>query len=577
MSRMLWLATTRNLCVAKYGYGLSLQVRSISQFKDVDSPSAQIDLLDKQSVNLPTPESPASVAASEQQALDMMSKCYRLLLEHVSTMNNTDVLRLCEVADRLGQQTMSQQLHMSPDLFSKYLQFYAHLGRPDITQQAFDRVKRRWRQPSLAVYDAQQLALLRYVADNATGGSMLTKTLLPGESVKDLAGKIDHRLNTRSVSAAIRDIMRHERRTRQLVKALEYGSYAALVALIAKWMWIGNSVALAGMGVVPRILASSAALIVTGTGICWVLRRSVMGTLTTPALLSRNDTRFGHSTAAEIDLPAESDTEARQILRRAFPASPSDEAMLDINEILYASSTSTQRRPRLSWRLRLALSWSRLARRFAVVEPMLTSTHDMHQQLAAMWLRNMVQMFPPSVSSSGEKDSRQMAAASEAIQEFACFVKQTFSTIPLALTRNEISALSAFAVQEASTEAFADFLRLVDSGSLGLVANVVPRERHSTAIMRSDDVTKHRAGATVLAYISCFQQLNSESSKSEYQSKTNTLLSALLSDLEMPVSASLYHAAFATANRTLAVSQQLADSLETRFLAHDPFTLHIVR
>ncbi|KAJ2550570.1 hypothetical protein GGH95_006055 [Coemansia sp. RSA 1836] len=57
----------------------------------------------------------------------------------------------------------------------------------------------------------------------------------------------------------------------------------------------------------------------------------------------------------------------------------------------------------------------------------------------------------------------------------------------------------------------------------------------------------------------------------------------MLSDLEMPVSASLYRAAFAaaiSADKTLggvAVAQQLADSLEARFLARDPFAMHIVR
>ncbi|KAJ2447132.1 hypothetical protein GGF42_005514 [Coemansia sp. RSA 2424] len=516
----------------------------------------------------------------------------------MATMRDADILRLCQVADRLGQQAMQQHgdaVCLSSDLFSKYLQFYAQLGRPDITQQAFGRVKRQWRQPSPAVYGAQQLALLRYSADSATGGSLLRKTLMPGESAKELASKIEHRLSARSVSAAIRDIMRHERRTRRLVKLLEYGSYAALVALIAKWMWIGNSVLLAGMGVAPKVLASTAALIIAGTCVRWALRRSVMGTLTAPALLSRSDTQLVHSATAEVDLPADSDSEARRILRRAFPASPSDEAMLDINEMLYASS-GVLRHPRLSWRLRLALAWSRFARRFAVVEPMLTSTHDMHQRLAAMWLRSLVHMFTPSAN-GGER--RQMAA-SEALQEFVGFVERSFPAIPLALSRSEIAALSVFAAQEANPEAFADYLRLVNGGSLGLVANAVPREGPSATnlaaddsgsaapvAVKPDDIFKNRAGAIVLAYISCIQRLTrpqaAEPADPQAKEKLNALLNAMLSDLEMPVSASLYRAAFAaaiSADKTLggvAVAQQLADSLEARFLARDPFAMHIVR
>ncbi|KAJ2864732.1 hypothetical protein GGH94_002732 [Coemansia aciculifera] len=584
MSRMLWLTATRRHAL-QYSFlrarfstrdapASSQHTRQPSRLRDTDSLTAQINELDKQSAALPEPQSPA---ANEQRTLELMSTCHQLLLNHITTISATDTLRLCQVADRLSQQTMLQQrdaVSLSSDLFTSYLQFYAHLGRPDITQQAFNRVKRQWRQPSAAVYGAQQLALLRFSADQATGNHLLSKTTVPGESANDLASKVSHRLTAQSVSLVIRDIMRHERRTRRLVKVLEYGSYAALATLIAKWMWIGNSVLMAGMGTVPKALASSAALIVAGTCVRWALRRSVMGTLTAPALLPRT----ARQSAAEIDLPKDSDNEARRILRRAFPASPSDDAMLDINEILYSGAL---RQPRLSWKLKLALAWSRLARRFAIVEPMLTSTHDMHQRLAAMWLRNLVQMFPPHANDSASGRQR---AASDALEEFVAFAYANFQTIPLALSRSEISALSGFAAHEASTEAFTSYLRLVTAGSLGLIRStegkkeghsVHPAEDSPTAF-KPDDFFKHRAGAIVLTYIACIQRL---SRSATHREKLSTLLTALQTNLEMPVSASLYRAAFAaSADQTLGdTAHRLASSLESRFQAQDPFALHIVR
>ncbi|KAJ2480761.1 hypothetical protein EV174_003638 [Coemansia sp. RSA 2320] len=250
-------------------------------------------------------------------------------------------------------------------------------------------------------------------------------------------------------------------------------------------------------------------------------------------------------------LPASSDSEARRILRRAFPASPSDDAMLEINEMLYGTF-GVLYQPRLSWKLQLALTWSNFARRFAVVEPMLITTHEMNLQLAKSWLRGLVQMFCLPLPDTADREAREyrQKSASSALQEFMCFVWTNFSTVPLGLAHTDISALASFAAQEASTSCFAEFLRLVGSGCLGLVRGPelpavssnsgarVKTDQQAGTTLGSDEVYKHRAGAMVLAYITSIQH-------------------RVLDD-------------------AVAASQRLADSLEARFLAHDPFVVHIL-
>ncbi|KAJ2829569.1 hypothetical protein FBU31_002671 [Coemansia sp. 'formosensis'] len=560
MSRMVWATATRQPLFRYYSTRtapISSARRQQTRYSNVGD---QISELSRQSAELAS-------AGSEQRTVELMTACHQLLLAHITTISPGDTLRLCQVADMLGQQTMQQRdaVRLSPELFTRYVEFYAHLGRPDITQHAFSRVQRQWRQPSVAAYAAQQLALLRFAADCATGHALLGKTAMPGQSGGDLAGRVNARLVARSVAAVVGDVMRHERRTRRVVKALEYASYAAVAALVAKWAWIGNS-AMQGMGMAPRVLASAAALLVAGGSVRWALRRSVMGTLTTPVRgvkhIDQKQTDQKHPEQKHTTADTDADAEALRILRRAFPASPSDDAMEDIGDMLYADSPQ----PRLSRPLRLALAWSRLARRFAMVEPMLASPREMHQRLAASWIRSLVRMFPlpPSSPSAGRQ-----RAASEALRELVAFARANFhAATPLLLPHAEIAALAAFAAQEANTEEFADFLRLVAAGTLGLARSADP-----PALTPGDDVAKQRAAAVVLTYITCIQRLT-------HREKLRALIDSLQTNAEMPVSAALYRAAFAAADHTLGdadAAHALAASLEARFLANDAFVRHIAR
>ncbi|KAJ2811599.1 hypothetical protein H4S07_001964 [Coemansia furcata] len=562
MSRMLWPTATRQHALLRYYSTRTAPISSARRQQTRHrSVGDQISELSRQSTEVAS-------AGSEQRTVELMTACHQLLLTHITTISPGDTLRLCQVADMLGQQTMQQRdaVSLSPELFTRYVEFYAHLGRPDITQHAFSRVQRQWRQPSAAAYAAQQLALLRFAGDCATGHALLGKTAMPGQSGGDLAGRVNARLVARSVAAVVGDVMRHERRTRRVVRALEYASYAAVAALVAKWAWIGNS-AMQGMGLAPRVLASVAALLVAGASVRWALRRSVMGTLTTPvrgvkhADQKHADQKHADQKPATADTGA--DAEALRILRRAFPASPSDDAMEDIGDMLYADSPQ----PRLSRPLRLALAWSRLARRFAVVEPMLPSPREMHRRLAASWIRSLVRMFP--LPSSSSPSAGRQRVASEALRELVAFARAHFhAAAPLPLPHAEIAALSAFAAQEANAEEFADFLRLVAAGALGLARSADP-----PALNPGDGVAKQRAAAVVLTYITCIQRLT-------HREKLRALIDSLQSNAEMPVSAALYRAAFAAADHTLGdadAAHALAASLEARFLANDAFVRHIAR
>ncbi|KAJ2817827.1 hypothetical protein GGI24_005285, partial [Coemansia furcata] len=186
MSRMLWATATRQPLFRYYSTRTAPISSARRQQTRHSSVGDQIGELSRQSA-----EVASAGSSSEQRTVELMTACHQLLVAHIATISPGDTLRLCQVADVLGQQTMQQRdaVRMSPELFTRYVEFYAHLGRPDITQHAFSRVQRQWRQPTAAAYAAQQLALLRFAGDCATGHALLGKTAMPGQSGGDLAGR----------------------------------------------------------------------------------------------------------------------------------------------------------------------------------------------------------------------------------------------------------------------------------------------------------------------------------------------------------------------------------------------------
>ncbi|KAJ1823089.1 hypothetical protein LPJ56_000424 [Coemansia sp. RSA 2599] len=391
---------------------------------------------------------------------------------------------------------------------------------------------------------------------------------------------VDSRLRYRTVAQIIDSALEKDRRTRRFVKALEYGSYMALAALVAKWTWIGNSVFMAGFPLLPKTLASIAALLAAAAGVRFALRHSIMGSLTTPLL---SDLQGGsHSTAASEQLSVESDADALRRLRQAFPASPSDETMAEINEMISATHSadgSAIGGPRLSWKLRLALMWSRFARRFAVVEPALVSQHELCQFLAVSWLREIVRMFAPEKRTVTDA-TRQVS--SKAIEEFVEFLQTRFTDIPLVLGHDDIAAISRFVTVEADAATVDMFLDLATRGYLALSRGQQGAERrhHALAAASGGSFGKQQAAAAILAYCGCIQsatQMGPETSEQLYASLQKLIASTL-----MPISRSLCQIAFqgAAALNSLDKRQStmgaLVKSLETRYKQKDPYLLHLL-
>ncbi|KAJ2384031.1 hypothetical protein GGI05_005129, partial [Coemansia sp. RSA 2603] len=285
-------------------------------------------------------------------------------------------------------------------------------------------------------------------------------------------------------------------------------------------------------------------------------------------------------------LSEKSDSEARRMLRQAFPASPSDETMAEINEMISTVSSSGKgaNRMRISWRLRAALMWSRFARRFAVVEPAMISQHGMRQRLALFWLRNITQMYA-SEERPAKLTDRQ--AASDAVIEFVQYVRLHFATIPLVLSQADIAALSRFIVTSADVDALGSFLDLASSGCLALVRDHsfigIDADEGITdsMVIAEADFQKCQAGASILAFCGCIQcDIRSPTS-------THTRLAMILGKLTdsstIPISRSLCQLAFQGASmlkgqsQARATMQQLVEWLERRFELRDPYFLHLIQ
>ncbi|KAJ2869048.1 hypothetical protein FB639_004796, partial [Coemansia asiatica] len=92
-------------------------------------------------------------AKEEQQAKTVLFRCRQLVADSGNNNNNnsnnnnnnnnasrsaSDIRKICLLADQLGSQMVQKnRTSFAPDIFVDYLDFYAALGRPDITQSAF--------------------------------------------------------------------------------------------------------------------------------------------------------------------------------------------------------------------------------------------------------------------------------------------------------------------------------------------------------------------------------------------------------------------------------------------------------
>ncbi|KAJ1729053.1 hypothetical protein LPJ61_003710 [Coemansia biformis] len=508
---------------------------------------------------------------SEAQAVDVLAGCDRLC-QQAAGLGAAEMRRVCGVADRLGQAVVEREIKAVPArVFACYVEFYARLARPDIAQQAFGRLASRWRRPPMAVCSAQLLALLRLAADGAAGGRVLRRTT-------DDPAAVRSRLKYRTAREVVESELRRERWLRRATKLLEYGSYGALGVLLAKWLWIGNSVVPVGAGAGQRALAMGASMALAAACVRLVLRHSVMGFLTAPAA----GRPASNTDASMAQLSPASDGEARRILRRAFPASPSEREMEEISEMLFFGT------PKMSWRLRLALAWSRFARRLAVVEPALLSTHGLRQRLATMWAHSLLHMFPDH-----ERTDLTERAADDAVAELARFVREGFALVPLGLSQTDVVELAAFVASEAGSRALGDLMGLAAGGFLGICrATAATNAGDFLANWRAADeallaastveVARRRAAAQVLVLTALLGRLARLAAGGDPTRKAMLALAlqaAVDAAPSAPLSASLLWAAFA-ASEVLAndeMAAQLVRALESRFAAREPYILHMLR
>ncbi|KAJ2842907.1 hypothetical protein IWW36_005741, partial [Coemansia brasiliensis] len=397
-------------------------------------------------------------AGSERQAESIIRRCTEL-----STTGET-TRAACSIADRL-MQTLQKEGELQPGVFAAYVDMYARLGRPDITQQVMEHVGAWWSRPPLCVFAAQQLALMRLVGD--TDGLLLKRT------TANSSNAIRSRLAYGTVRELVDAQLRRERIMRMFPRLLVYASSAAFAWLAYKWVQTGTHYFAQDGGILRRAGAVAAALGLGALCIRVVLRFSVVGQLTahdnSVAVWSRPTAR------CHTSLPTSSARRVTQILRRAFPAAPFDRGIDEINTLLTAGSPGCL--PQMSWSLRAALQWALIARRLGIVEAPLLSNHGLRQRMALLWLRALPQMSTSSDS-----------VASQEVNQLISFVKEHFSTTPLILAPDDARELSKFVAQTA-VSALPSWLDLCLSGLI----SVDPQRLRDDSISRTEFLAHRRA------------------------------------------------------------------------------------
>ncbi|KAI9473062.1 hypothetical protein BX667DRAFT_397241 [Coemansia mojavensis] len=527
------------------------------RFLQTNRPDAlsEIKGLDQQATTL---LSRVLTAGSERQAESIIQRCTEL-----STTKET-ARAACAVADRL-MQALQKEGELQPGVFAAYVDMYARLGRPDVTQQVMEHVGAWWSRPPLGVFAAQQLALVKLIGD--TDGLLLKRTT---------ASSVDA-IRSRLAYATVRELvdaqLRRERIMRMFPRLLVYASSAAFAWLAYKWVQTGTYYFAQDGGILRRAGAVAAALGLGALCIRIVLRFSVVGQLTahdnSVAVWSRSSAR------CHTRLPAPSARRITQILRRAFPAAPFDRGIDEINALLTAGTSGCL--PQMSWPLRAGLQWALIARRLGIIEAPLLSNHGLHQRMALLWLRALPQM------STGSD-----LVASQEVGQFIGFVKEHFSTTPLLLAPEDARELSTFVAQTA-TSALPGWLDLCLEG----LVSVDPQRLQDDSISRTEflahrracdeamlfadsaDIAKYRSAARILALSTLLSTLTRT-----HSSLLTHVLDQLLDSTaeQVPLSASLCETAF-TAARSIDSfdrANQLVQIIEKRAAQQDAFIQHMI-
>ncbi|KAJ2557533.1 hypothetical protein EV175_001292 [Coemansia sp. RSA 1933] len=522
---------------------------------------------------------------------------------------------LLETVDRFGSTMIKTS---GPDMpqrvLLRYLEFYARLARPDVVQNTFNDTRRLNRERTASLYSAQQLALLRFAMEKAAATTnhsyYLRKTALRGMDPNTLAGIIESRLIRRSVEDIARDAWNRYRKSWLSIKMVHYGLVLALAWLIGKWLLVEKVRFVTTSTTDEKIAIVALLTVLVPLAIHVMMRYTTIGILKAPPLIdSLSPNRSGKDRLGAWlykrsgpKVPLENDLRAREILRVAFPAAPTEAAGVELHELLWASYPMQS--PRISWQLRLALGWARLARRFSVIDPMLAGEHGLNQRLALMWARNMVQMVPPSGYHHHHSLATVDAVAAET-RTFISFVRRNFERTPFALASDDIQAVSAFVASNAGSAATTEFLEMITGGFVGLrpggrsgkvstqldyyinfASEPLSKVGHAQQISgfegaKPSDMSKGIEGAMIVSFAAVLGQLSRNPTHPQASASVSAALNMILDTTgSMPMSAALYRSAFLAATEVLhdpVVSAQLAASFEKRFLDGDRYVVHIVR
>ncbi|KAJ2160475.1 hypothetical protein GGF46_002237 [Coemansia sp. RSA 552] len=479
---------------------------------------------------------------------------------------------------------MDDRKQIRVGILAKYLELYAQLARPDITQLSLTRIGSRWQHPPMSMLSLQQLALLRYMGDCAQGGQTIALTTDGGPCA------VRERLVRGSVRALVDRELQQERNLRWTIKVMEYIPPVGMIWMLSKYIAAVAHIA-ASEDVTHPVLLVAGSMALLGLSIHVVLRYSVMGILTAPRVTRVPTSR---SAAAAAPGSAQQDTVSRrddndrralQILRRAFPASPSDREMYKLNQLLPGPGAA-----RPSWKLRIALVWGRIARRLAVVSPSLLTLTGVNQRLALMWLYNLPRMF----GDEHVRTDQTAQAAAQEIGEFLRFVRERFSTVPLALTPGDVSMLASFTVRESTPATVDELVNVAVGGLLGIDRNNPrPGEPSTAAILANwraedevflgasaDEIHRHRAAAAALVLSALIRNLAAPAGDNRMLER---ILSRIAGADSTPLSAPLCQAMFASACNALKINHHrrlsanlLVDMVERRFKSGDTYVCHLL-
>ncbi|KAJ2500377.1 hypothetical protein GGH96_002793 [Coemansia sp. RSA 1972] len=415
--------------------------------RTINTTAQTIDALDEQAAAIATR---TKRGVTKRQIADIIQQCSALCEQGVDTAHTR---QLCAIADRLALHN-NESGTTDINILAAYANLYALLGRPDIVQHAMKRKNTAWSRLPLRMHATQQLALVRFHANT---------DLLARTDEHNDAARIEQRLVWATVRSMVDAQQGRERVQRWMARTMVLCSCAVFAWLGYKWVQVSSRlVAPEGSGIARRAvgIAASAALAVVSARLA--MRYTFVGKMmahdNSSALWARG-LRTGSAELTRAD-----EHHVLRLLWRAFPAAPFDRAVDEINTVL---GRVPNEMPRMRWHVRAALQWALFVRRLGIIEAPMLGDHGVRQRLAAMWLRNLPQMFAAGEHRTAASAAGKQCRAAPLVAEFAQYLDDRFDRVPLALSPNEARTMSSF-VATTSLDALSAWLRVVMGGRVAV-------------------------------------------------------------------------------------------------------------